>query len=554
MTQELTGLEYLRANEIKGMKCEYSRPYVFLSYSHDEHDALIVMNVFKKLYEKGYNLWIDIANMPHDENSWKDAADQALVGANCVLAFYFRSESSMIKDTIAEELATINEINHIKRTITIDIWENSGMNAEKYRRELLNSGQYDDKVKNCRRICDIVKIDNKAIRLASDAGNDIERLIYEMEEVMKEDGLSGHKVSLSSKSVETVEHNAEQQRISLPDFLKNYNNSKFNKSTFSKLRLVGKDQYSNYNTDFYYSTYSLVWAFVKSILEQRGEEYIQLVNSRNEGIKNPPFITAEEHKVRESRGDSVKYRQLDVKGLEGYSMCRHYGQYDWIANVLRKRMQELGLPLDQFVFEYETDAAVNTRETQQNDRGPASNNNVSDSVGRKDAADNSGGITGPVSVKGGSTLSSVEKVDGKISLPEFIKTYDYKKFQADSCKSISLCGIGEYEKYSIGKFETARNLVFAFSMNRLDDMGIDYILLVNNANPGKNPIFITTEEHNERKARKENVSYKAVTSDKAKGYSMCTHYSEYHWIQNSLKKQLNALGWPLDSFYLEFDN
>lgn len=213
MAQKLTGLEYLKANEIKGMKCDGKRPYVFLSYSHDEHDSQIVMNVFKKLYERGYNLWIDTANMPHDENSWKTAAKKALVEINCVLAFFFRSESSMIKETIAEELATIKDIKHIKKIITIDIWEKEGMDAKKYRGELLNSGSYDDKIENCEKICDIVKIDNKAIRLASDAGNDIECLINEMEEVMKDNGLSGRKVSLPTKSVTEVEASNKNEKL-----------------------------------------------------------------------------------------------------------------------------------------------------------------------------------------------------------------------------------------------------------------------------------------------------------------------------------------------------
>ena len=64
MSQELMGLEYLKKKEIKNMKCDMNKPFAFISYSHDEYDSQIVMNVFKKLMERGHNLWIDIANMP----------------------------------------------------------------------------------------------------------------------------------------------------------------------------------------------------------------------------------------------------------------------------------------------------------------------------------------------------------------------------------------------------------------------------------------------------------------------------------------------------------
>lgn len=100
MSQELMGLEYLKKKEIKNMKCDMNKPFAFISYSHDEYDSQIVMNVFKKLMERGHNLWIDIANMPADEHTWKKAAIDALTNKNCKFAFFFRSESSMIKKTI----------------------------------------------------------------------------------------------------------------------------------------------------------------------------------------------------------------------------------------------------------------------------------------------------------------------------------------------------------------------------------------------------------------------------------------------------------------------
>ena len=82
MSQELMGLEYLKKKEIKNMKCDINKPFAFISYSHDDYDSQIVMNVFKKLMERGHNLWIDIANMPADEHTWKKAAIDALTIVN----------------------------------------------------------------------------------------------------------------------------------------------------------------------------------------------------------------------------------------------------------------------------------------------------------------------------------------------------------------------------------------------------------------------------------------------------------------------------------------
>lgn len=132
MSQELMGLEYLKKKEIKNMKCDMNKPFAFISYSHDEYDSQIVMNVFKKLMERGHNLWIDIANMPADEHTWKKAAIDALTNKNCKFAFFFRSESSMIKKTIENELETIKILDHIKSIVVVDIWHEDNMDAGSY--------------------------------------------------------------------------------------------------------------------------------------------------------------------------------------------------------------------------------------------------------------------------------------------------------------------------------------------------------------------------------------------------------------------------------------
>lgn len=184
MSQELMGLEYLKKKEIKNMKCDMNKPFAFISYSHDEYDSQIVMNVFKKLMERGHNLWIDIANMPADEHTWKKAAIDALTNKNCKFAFFFRSESSMIKKTIENELETIKILDHIKSIVVVDIWHEDNIDAGSYYKKVMNSGMSEN-INVCYSICGYVSPECKAIRLARDAGNDISKLIEEMEEELK---------------------------------------------------------------------------------------------------------------------------------------------------------------------------------------------------------------------------------------------------------------------------------------------------------------------------------------------------------------------------------
>lgn len=184
MAQELTGLEYLKKKEIKNMKCDMDKPFAFISYSHDDYDSQIVMNVFKQLISRGHNLWIDTANMPADEHAWKKSARNALKNKNCKIAFFFRSESSMIKDTIAKELYTIKLLKHIRLIVTVDIWHEEGMDANTYYADVLNNGP-DEEFDACDKICESVSTECKAIRLAGDAGNNILRLVDEMEEELR---------------------------------------------------------------------------------------------------------------------------------------------------------------------------------------------------------------------------------------------------------------------------------------------------------------------------------------------------------------------------------
>lgn len=190
MEQEIKGLEYLKKNEIKTKKCNMDAPFAFISYSHDEHDSKIVMNVFKALYKRNVNIWIDTANMPYNEEDWKKSAIAALMNENCKFAFFFRSESSMLKKTIKDELEMITASENVKSIVTIDIWQDSQNNAKKFRNNLINGVERDiDIFCICQAICDCVSTECKAIRLGSDMRNDISRLVDEMYEEAKERGV-----------------------------------------------------------------------------------------------------------------------------------------------------------------------------------------------------------------------------------------------------------------------------------------------------------------------------------------------------------------------------
>lgn len=343
--------------------------------------------------------------------------------------------------------------------------------------------------------------------------------------------------------------------ISLKDFVKKYNSKSFKGAALKTIKLIGKGEFARYSSkQEYNSTFHLVWDFVSQIVAERGIQYIEMVKNCSVMDKNPVFVTGNELAQRKMEGLESRYKKLDVNGFEHYYMLRNYDPYNWIALVLKKRMTELGLPLDEFCFEIEMNSDQGVEVLPRND---AKLNDQPEVISNSDNKSNIGGISGPIGIKGNNPGTTVEIVEGKYSLVDFLKEYNNKTFQSKSCKRISLMGVDECEKYSVKGYETARKLVFDFAMKRIDESGMEYIHRVNGYHGEKvmaNPIFITVQEHNERKARKESVSYTVVTSKAVSGYSMCTHYSEYDWLKNSLMKQLKALGLPVEKFYLILEN
>lgn len=386
MMERLSGLEFLKKNQIKDKTCDMNNPFAFISYSHDEHDTQIVLNVFHALYNQGYNLWIDIANMPHDEHAWTRSALTALRTSTCKFAFFFRSESSMSKPTIAKELETIKKLRHIGDIVTVDIWHEENNTAESVYDQILNDTEDQESFDACERICNIVHVANSAIRLGADVQNDVKRLTGAMAEELEGRGVHGDIIPPGPPDPNGPEIKG---AFTLPDFFKEYNISTFRKDKFYKVALIGQGACARYNTPFFDSASSLTWHFVQTVLKVHGYDYISLVLKKYPGLKNPPFITAQEHQVRIARKDSVKYRQLEVPGLESWSMCAHYGQYNWFGDVLRKRILDLGFSLEMFSFQFIAPGDPEPEPEPDPDPKP-------DTTGDESG----GGITGPVDLGG----------------------------------------------------------------------------------------------------------------------------------------------------------
>lgn len=191
MTKSETGaLTFLNENVIQNKTCNLDEPFAFISYSHAPHDAIIIQNTFQMLTLMGYNLWIDVANIPYDQNSWQNAAFTALTSPNCKLAIFFRSEDSLTKEAIADEVEKI-DANKNCSLITVDIWTALKMNSRMVYGNLKIDTENDPKNETlagefdaCKRICAVVNPDNSAIRLMQDCNNDVGVLAKKLAEQM----------------------------------------------------------------------------------------------------------------------------------------------------------------------------------------------------------------------------------------------------------------------------------------------------------------------------------------------------------------------------------
>lgn len=166
--------------EIKGYECDMENPFAFVSYAHDKRDAAIVREVFFKLYRLGYNLWVDMANLPHDRNSWEKAADRALLHDKntCRLIFFFRSENSLVRPTVLRELSTFSAFSDRRdNIIVIDIRKDVKIpDLEVLYGDFCESLSGDD-YKCCSDNFNLVSTSCSAIRFHEDADDNIDRLV-----------------------------------------------------------------------------------------------------------------------------------------------------------------------------------------------------------------------------------------------------------------------------------------------------------------------------------------------------------------------------------------
>lgn len=177
------GLQYIRKNALKGCKCRMDEPFMFVSYSHDDKE--IVQDWFLQLYRLGYNLWIDVANLPHNQQSWEDAAEDALLSSSCIRLLFFRSENSMKSVNIYEELSKANaRLPKLDITI-IDIWREPEVNASNFLNSFLPKIQVADEAgkASLRTQRDISR---KIFRIASAEANAVQDGIAGLVEVFQD--------------------------------------------------------------------------------------------------------------------------------------------------------------------------------------------------------------------------------------------------------------------------------------------------------------------------------------------------------------------------------
>ena len=202
MTNE--DIKFLKNRAIKDSRCDMGTDLVFLSYAHDNMDTEIVYEVFRKLYARGYNVWIDAANMPHDENSWKTFADEALTGGHCKVLILFRSESSLSKRTIKDEVETFKMMDGSEHnTIAVDIYHEEGTHTRHLRkRDDFKEGT--EARENFEAICKVVDQSCNAIRYNEDCEKNIDILVGQLSVALQDKGISP-RFSLQDKIVEIME-------------------------------------------------------------------------------------------------------------------------------------------------------------------------------------------------------------------------------------------------------------------------------------------------------------------------------------------------------------
>ena len=328
----------------------------------------------------------------------------------------------------------------------------------------------------------------------------------------------------SSMEMDTIITNpmaqpSESKLPTLREFLAKHNKDSVKKGTYSSIALVGTPGAEKYSLRPYQKIKDLVIAFANARIAEMGDAYIQRVTAHENSPKNPIFITQEEYDRRKAgEKEQTQYEKLDC----GYYMNKKYGDYDFLANSLKKQVTALDKDgtaklLDHILVDCAWKDAPNA-----------------------DAPDT---IRADTAVKVSGESKAGESVQPSASefptLREFLAKHNKDSVKKGTYSSIALVGTPGAEKYSLRPYQKIKDLVIAFANARIAEMGDAYIQRVTaHENSPKNPIFITQEEYDRRKAgEKEQTQYEKLDC----GYYMNKKYGDYDFLANSLKKQVEAL-------------
>lgn len=201
--------DYLKERKIENRRCNLEQPFAFISYAHEEEDAKIVKETFLNLYDSGFNLWLDLANLPNSADSWKEDAMDALGSKNCKTLIYFRSEAALVRETIKDEIKkfiTSDKESGSGRTpgdiIIVDTendseWESAEVCLDKLEKESKQDEEKRKAYENCEAICGIVSVQCNALRYKRD------------------DGIQGKPSKLQDKLIRKIKEHGISQNFSL---------------------------------------------------------------------------------------------------------------------------------------------------------------------------------------------------------------------------------------------------------------------------------------------------------------------------------------------------
>ncbi len=84
------------------LPCDMENPFVFVSYCSKDKE-LVWRDVIELQY-RGYNIWIDEANLDKRKSSWKDDALEAISNFNCEFLLFYVSKDSLTSEPCYNEL------------------------------------------------------------------------------------------------------------------------------------------------------------------------------------------------------------------------------------------------------------------------------------------------------------------------------------------------------------------------------------------------------------------------------------------------------------------